>query len=568
MAWCTGEWIEKQLRRLPETLDRCLDRWRVLYRQAKASLVKATSILESGLYKTTSDEHKRAKREVFQAQRQLDLLRNDIRKGSTQSEFYVFRYLAAEGFLPGYNFTRLPVRAFLTDGYEKGEYISRPRLIALREFGPQNIIYYNGAKYSVAQAVVPSVADILTEARVCTSSGYWLDRDQKHIETCPLTGADLSTSKHKRDFAPLMPLCEMLARSKEHITCEEEERSRQGFEIKTYFSVDGGDISQQRRALVLHGNEGLLKMTYLPAARLIQLSLKDRRQNEEGFRIGLDSGFWNPRTDDPDSEETKRVKLFTETTADALYLQPIKALALDSTGVLSLQYALKRAIEIRFQIEPGELGVHSMGESDPPNILFYEASEGSLGVLSALVDDPEAFRDVVGEAIRICDFENTGKGKATYDDLLSYYNQPDHLLLDRFSIQDALARLASCTLDCSHSPGDKDYEAQFQRLLKEMDPNSSTEREFLEFLHARGLRLPDEAQTTVEGIYTKPDFFYRPDTWVFCDGTPHDTALVREDDTAKRNAIKDRGYEVIVFHYKDDLDDLVARYPDIFTKVK
>jgi hypothetical protein len=32
--------------------------------------------------------------------------------------------------------------------------------------------------------------------------------------------------------------------------------------------------------------------------------------------------------------------------------------------------------------------------------------------------------------------------------------------------------------------------------------------------------------------------------------------------------IRNKGAEVIVYHYKDDLSTLVARYPDIFKKVR
>ena len=70
------------------------------------------------------------------------------------------------------------------------------------------------------------------------------------------------------------------------------------------------------------------------------------------------------------------------------------------------------------------------------------------------------------------------------------------------------------------------------------------------------------------GIYAKPDFFYRPDTWVFCDGTPHDDPAVQADDIVKRKAIKNRGDEVIVYNYKDSLDVFVAKYPDIFKPVR
>ena len=74
--------------------------------------------------------------------KQIELLMNSQnRESGSESEFYVFRYLAAEGFLPGYNFTRLPVRTFV--GYkhsDQGEYISRSRSIGLSEFGPHNLM--------------------------------------------------------------------------------------------------------------------------------------------------------------------------------------------------------------------------------------------------------------------------------------------------------------------------------------------------------------------------------------------------------------------------------------------
>ena len=60
--------------------------------------------------------------------------------GSTreESDFYPYRYLASEGFLPGYNFPALPVRAWVPR--DEGEFISRPRSLALREFGPNNFV--------------------------------------------------------------------------------------------------------------------------------------------------------------------------------------------------------------------------------------------------------------------------------------------------------------------------------------------------------------------------------------------------------------------------------------------
>ena len=55
----------------------------------------------------------------------------------------------------------------------------------------------------------------------------------------------------------------------------------------------------------------------------------------------------------------------------------------------SLQYALKRGIEARYQVEDSEIAVELLPSSgEPASILFYEAAEGGAGVLSRLVHDP------------------------------------------------------------------------------------------------------------------------------------------------------------------------------------
>src|ERR1039458_6810284 len=98
-------------------------------RFARTLLSRATQPIESGLLTVGSDEYKKHKRHQDQANRQLNLLRNDIGSagGTERSEFYPYRYFASEGFLPGYNFTRLPLRVFVPAGDSTGEFISRPR---------------------------------------------------------------------------------------------------------------------------------------------------------------------------------------------------------------------------------------------------------------------------------------------------------------------------------------------------------------------------------------------------------------------------------------------------------
>ena len=576
-GWFTDAWVDQRLSHLETHLDRSLDRWRSLYTEARAQLTSATKAIESGTFAARSMEYRREERRQRQAYHCLSLLRNDKRQGGPGqlSEFYVFRYLASEGFLPGYNFTRLPIRVFVAEG-DAGEYISRPRLIALREFGPRNILYHQGQKFSVNQVLVNDPSQARQSAKVCLGSGYWLEGSQADYNLCPFTGVDLTNTKNRRHFTDLLPLSESRATRRENITCEEEERSRLGFEIETYFSMPDGDMSRVRKAHIFSGDEELLHLSYIPAAKLIQVNIRDKSRNNEGFLMGLETGVWHASAEsvakrtgpNETPEETALVMPFTHDTADALYIEPLVSLALDREGVLSLQYALKRAIETHFQIEPSELGVTSMGGADTPNIFIYEAAEGSLGILNQLATNKDAFKKIIEQAIKICRFDDTHDvdTPATYDDLLSYYNQPHHRDLDRWAIKDALDKLKACRLELQTST--EPYEDQYQRLCKQMDQNSSTEAQFLKFLYDHGLRLPDSAQKTVDGIYVMPDFFYEPDVWVFCDGTPHDDPSIMADDKKKRKAIKDRGDEVIIYYYKDKLEDLVAKYPDVFTPVR
>ena len=84
-----------------------------------------------------------ARRLRQEAESQLSLL-CDI-QNIAQSDFYSYRYFASEGFLPGYNFPRLPLMAYIpatSDGRGRQAYLQRPRFLALSEFGPRSLVYH------------------------------------------------------------------------------------------------------------------------------------------------------------------------------------------------------------------------------------------------------------------------------------------------------------------------------------------------------------------------------------------------------------------------------------------
>jgi superfamily II DNA/RNA helicase len=566
----SSEQIDQVIDSLAGSLDNALERWRRLYLAMQKQIADANRILESGIYKGNSDEVKDARRNVAQALRQRDLLKNEITRGSL-SEFYPYRYLASEGFLPGYNFTRLPIRTFIPFG-DAGEYVSRPRFIALREFGPKNVIYHNGSKYQVVQILAPEADLKLKKAKISTNAGYIMMDDEYNASVCPFSKTPLTEAGSTEVFVDLMEMTETKTREMERISCEEEERLSKGFEIKTYFSMPSGGADTIRKAIVKNEEDEFLNIRFLPTARLVQINKKWRATEATGFLMGLKSGWWKnePKETPPaDAEETRKVQLFTHDTADALYIEPIKSLALDYEGIVTLQYALKRAIENIFQIESREIGVELMGDEEEPNIFLYEAAEGSLGVLSRFVEEKDTFRNVIKEAITVCRYDDPEYTEdASYDDLLSYYNQRHHDIINRHLIRDALEKLVLCNLEVITNAAYPDYESQYQSLLKQIDPTSSTELKFLTFLHENGLKLPDAAQKQVDGIYCQPDFFYEPDVWVFCDGTPHDKPEIKAKDKKQRKAILNHGDQVFVYYYQDNLAEITGRRPDIFYKVK
>ncbi|MGY6217092.1 DEAD/DEAH box helicase [Methylolobus aquaticus] len=571
--WYNDQWVDQNLAKLADHVDASLARWRRLYLSARAILTRATQQIESGTLSLGSDDYRKHKRNQDQATRQLDLLRNNLGGRSTElSEFYPYRYLASEGFLPGYNFTRLPLRIFLPTSDASGEFVSRPRPIALREFGPLNIIYHNGRKYRVSQLVVQDAESALSNGKISRKAGYFLAEDQKDLETCPFTGLSLGDNANKEHLHYLLEMAESRAEEVDRISCEEEERVSRGYEIRTYFSVDGGHLERVRKAVARSSENSLLNLRFVPAARLVHVNCQWRSQQSEGFPIGLVSGDWRSSMPAPDSnlkEQFRLVKLWTSNLADALYVEPIEPLGLTPEGVITLQHALKRAVERVFQVEPNEIGVVSVGDPAAPNILLFEAAEGSLGILSQFVTDVGVFHQVVAQATKLCRYDDEQyKGPASYDDLLSYFNQRDHKVIDRHLIKDALEKLRICTIEIQTNTGFGSYEEQYQALLRGLDPSSSTERTLLDYLYQQGLRLPDAAQKRVDGLYVQPDFYYEPRFWVFCDGTPHDAPAVQEDDHTKRQAIIARGDEVWVYYYKDNLAAKVAARPDIFRKVR
>lgn len=578
--WYTDAWLLNQANSFEQDFDATFDRWRSLYRSAKKMINDAHIVLNDPTIRD-KDIKLEAKRNYGVGLRQADLLTNESNATfGNESEFYVFRYLASEGFIPGYNFTRLPVRAFVGYKYEdRGEYISRARSIALREFGPNNVIYHNGNKYRIVRMMMTNADALQRKIKISKDTGYaFLDAEAEKANNDPITHTELKGSNAEYRSS-LIEIGESEAVPQNRISCEEEERMSQGFDIYQYFNYPLG-IDQTKKVIVKNGGHPLLNLIYGPTTEMIHLNRQWKRSQDDSFSIDDRNGKWLKQKDLEDEitlEHHRRVMVFARDTADSLYIQPLANLNLSESQIITLSYALKRAIEMLFQVEEREIGVSIIGNPEHPNVMIYESAEGSLGILSQLVSNPLKLRELFEMAYRCIHFDPVTKTetelgqslpKASYQDLLSYFNQRHHEILDRREIKEVLEYLIDC--DVSETTGGKDREQQYQYLLENYDKNSSTELPLLKFLYKNGLALPDKAQVNVPDFYISADFSYNTDAGpvlVFCDGSVHDLDSVKDDDSHKRELLHSAGYDVIIWNYKESIEELTQRRKDIFRKV-
>lgn len=579
--WYRDEWFMLQTNAFIDNFDRAFERWRNLYKSAKSMIERSRTVLDDPTIKHSSPEFKDAKRQHNVGLVQIDLLKND--RGfsyGNQSEFYIFRYLASEGFIPGYNFTRLPVRAFVGWKFQdRGEYISRPRFIALREFGPNNLIYHKGNKHRITRMMMTNAEALQRKIKISHDTGYaFLDSEAVTANNDPITKTELRGDKSEFR-TKLIEVSETEAIPQMRISCEEEERMSTGFDIDHYFNYSSG-VDSTTKSVVKSGNQDLLNLIYGPATNLIALNRQWRKSAQDGFSIDQRNGQWLRQKDleKPEiAENEQRVMIFAQDTADTLYIQPLENLDLDADGIISLSYALKRGIEVLFQVEESEIGISIVGNKESPNVLIYESAQGSLGILSQLVSEPEKLKELFRVTYSCMHFDpetrtETERGKelpkASYEDLLSYFNQRHHEILNRNEIRQTLEFLMDCSVDGQQ--GGVDREEHYKILLERYDKSSATELKLLRYLYDHCLALPDRAQVNVPDFYISADFVYNRESGpvlVFCDGSVHDRADVQEDDRHKREHLLEKGYDIIEWNYKEPLEDLVEERKDIFRKV-
>jgi superfamily II DNA/RNA helicase len=575
ISWFNEVWLNNQIKTVPDKLENALLRWRKMYLDALRQMNEAHEKHVSPVIK--DPETKRlANISYMRAKDRKSLLENQSDKGknSTLSEFYTFRYLASEGFLPGYNFTRLPIRVFL-GGKDRNETISRPRFIGLKEFGPNNLIYHNGGKYKVNRITPNDVSLELNQIKISVDTHYaFLGKDEgRGKNQDPITGVQFNASNIQL-FQNLLELEEAQSENTERISCMEEIRASEGYTTEIYLNSADNLEDATKIKLTVDGDE-LMQLFYAPAAKLIMLNKKWKRGLGNGFDIGSKSGFFKTKKKEDNQEDPKvNVMLYTYDTSDVLYVQPVKSLGLNDEGVVTMQYALEKAIERTYNIEPVEIDAKLMGSGESKNIMLYESAEGSIGVLKDLSRNPAKLRDIFKEAYAICGYDfNTkedmypSRPKASYEDLLSYYNQIDHGKINRHSIVKALELLIAANPDDTIGGS---FEQKYEELKARLHQRSPGEKTLLDYLYNNGYRLPDYTNHNMADYFVQPDFVYeREKALIFVDGGIHRNPVVMEGDRQKRSALIAAGFDVMVWDViSEEVSSFVARRQDVFRKVR
>ncbi len=557
-AWLDRAFIEARLRNFLPALDAALARWRTEYQR----LDTEREALNLQLGKVGVDFHLDRRRSVIE--RKLEQMREG------QRDWYLYRYLGGEGFLPGYAF---PPQAAVLALDDREDEMPRDPAIALSEYAPGNFVYYRGQRYEVTHArptrrPTPGVEQPQTELDIepvlicpsCQSVAVGTHEVKRPACAC---GAALSAVHPRWGMA----LPHGYAQSRARITADEEERLRLGYVITPHYRPGG----QAQAFRVLAGGAPVFTLTleHNGEVLLINQGQREPEGDPQGFTlcrkcyqwlVGKDAALKHlgtlkekgecPRNARSPEDLVEGLWLTHLIRSDlALFDAPLPAEQDPHTFYPTLLHTLLRALLVAFNLDASELaGFLAAGEAGgPPRLIIYETASGGSGVLAALHEPGrlEQLLTRVRELLHEGDPEG-GCERACYDCLLSFYNQRDHAALDRRAVLPWLQAWTPLAIEPAAA------EDRYAALLAQCD--SDLERAVLHALRERGLRLPDAAQHTLyDGAapLAIADFYYNPKIVVFVDGSPHYRDYVEAADERKRKRLKALGYRVVVIRGED-----------------
>ena len=261
------------------------------------------------------------------------------------------------------------------------------------EFGPRSLIYHEGRAFRVWKAKLTSESRSVDGTTLkprtlflCPSCG---GAHEIKPELCHASGASLAGVA---GIPNILRIDNVETQPTEHITANDEDRQRQGFDIQTIFRWPD-DLKDLTSAIAT--DVAWIRPTRLCTTRGDQSSqqwiapTKGRRSPRLSYR----SCNRTVGDDDPDGQtdltvqgkHTERVVPIVQDRKNLTLLRPLGDLP-SATTMTTLQHALAQGVAQCFQLEEGEIQSEPTPSRDDRRcILFYEASEGGAGVLSRFV---------------------------------------------------------------------------------------------------------------------------------------------------------------------------------------
>ena len=490
-------------------------------------------------------------------------------------DFYVYRYLGRQGFLPNYAFPRDSVSVSF---YDRDDDLARDPVLALREYAPGNFIYYSGNQYEVVYGRPKTAGgDTLAFEKllVCPDCNTaYLGEERAKREACGHCGASLSTT-HVNPQALAMP--DMVAIQRQSITSDEEERRRLGFVTDIHYQP-GADVLAYT---VKGAGDATFEITYEHNGTVLNVNQGPRKSEEDSEAMGFgycqacnkwlvsDKALEEHAGDEGRCRHNARpehirrgIHLYTETQNDVVTLDcPLPEDIDDVEGFYTtIRYALERALSVTMELDEREMDGFISEVPDAPDrrrIVLYETAEGGTGAVQSLTEAPR-LRAVLRNAMEVLHAHDPDGGceRACYECLLTFYNQRDHESLDRRLVMPFLRSFATLDIEADQ----KKHADRLAALLSACQ--SALERDVLRALNERALPLPDAAQKTIydgDAPLVEADFYYAPKIVVFIDGSPHHKDYVQAADRTKRMRLKRAGYRLVVIQGPGDLEALAAK---------
>ncbi|HLL78797.1 MAG TPA: DUF1998 domain-containing protein, partial [Ktedonobacteraceae bacterium] len=425
---------------------------------------------------------------------------------------------------------------------------------ALREFGPHALAYAHKRRWRV-EYVVHGKQDT-REFKRCECG--------RVVEVTAASAARCLCGKNFGLPFPAMKMPSVRVKQEMRISRWEDMRESRAFIMEEIAAPP----TPSRQCVYQDAEDRQLVLSFLPKHAVTTINYRSRFAGDDrsaGERVEAnlehapgfatnEEGRWVLRSA-TSSSDIEFHALYASGSHDALHLKfgPLEETDANSLGV-TLRTALLMGLTLALRQGPNELRAFDLPTTEPGTIeiLFYEATTGSAGALSRVLEGA-TLTEVVNRALEAMHFSSTGEdlrpdcATACYECLCDYFNQREQALLDRHIVRDILLWLASA------EPQPVKIEEWDQLIASLSGSGAENEKRFLEILRDNGLPLPSRAHYGLpeEGIPIAEIDFQVGRVHVLVDGSIHHMRWVQETDTDKRDALRFEGYTILEFDMRE-----------------